>query len=157
MPSLLGARRGKESKWEIQRIEARGDQWLFEKIKVFLKNQKHEPNIVEITHLCIMHGAHTSVCIWYDNQNCFRGSIAQFHMLEKTWIWSSTWKHDSSMEGEFVCKKNMHCNSGTVYGMVKCRRFLCTCHWDRFCLWFHSLDEGCYPRKCNIINIVQLL
>jgi hypothetical protein len=33
---------------------------LFEKIKVFLKNQKHEPNIVEITHLCIMHGAHTS-------------------------------------------------------------------------------------------------
>ncbi len=38
------------------------DQRLFEKIKVFLKNQKHEPNIVEITHLCIMHGAHTSVC-----------------------------------------------------------------------------------------------
>jgi hypothetical protein len=37
-----------------------GDQWLFEKIKVFLTNQKHEPNIVEITHLCIMHGAHTS-------------------------------------------------------------------------------------------------
>jgi hypothetical protein len=34
---------------------------LFEKIKVFLKNQKHEPNIVEITHLCIMHGAHTSI------------------------------------------------------------------------------------------------
>jgi hypothetical protein len=33
---------------------------LFEKIKVFLKNQKHEPNIVEITHLCIMHGAHIS-------------------------------------------------------------------------------------------------
>jgi hypothetical protein len=32
-----------------------GDQRLFEKIKVFLKNQKHEPNIVEITHLCIMH------------------------------------------------------------------------------------------------------
>ncbi len=28
-----------------------GDQWLFEKIKVFKKNQKHEPNIVEITHL----------------------------------------------------------------------------------------------------------
>jgi hypothetical protein len=38
-----------------------GDQRLFEKIKVFLKNQKHEPNIVEITHLCIMHGAHTSL------------------------------------------------------------------------------------------------
>ncbi len=38
-----------------------GDQRLFEKIKVFLKNQKHEPNIVEITHLCIMHGAHTSI------------------------------------------------------------------------------------------------
>jgi hypothetical protein len=40
-----------------------GDQRLFEKIKVFLKNQKHEPNIVEITHLCIMHGAHTSTVI----------------------------------------------------------------------------------------------
>lgn len=22
------------------------------------------------------------VCVWHDNQNCFRGSIAQFHMLE---------------------------------------------------------------------------
>jgi len=37
------------------------DQRLFEKIKVFLKNQRHEPNIVEITHLCIMHGAHSSI------------------------------------------------------------------------------------------------
>ncbi len=36
------------------------DQRLFKKIKVLKKNQKHEPNIVEITHLCIMHGAHTS-------------------------------------------------------------------------------------------------
>ncbi len=33
---------------------------MFEKIKVFLKNQKHEPNIVEVTHLCIMHRVHTS-------------------------------------------------------------------------------------------------
>jgi hypothetical protein len=39
----------------------RGDQRLFEKIKVFFKNQKHEPNIVQITHLCIMHGVHTSI------------------------------------------------------------------------------------------------
>lgn len=61
------------------------------------------------------------------------------------------------MEGEFVCKKNISCNSGTVYGMVKCRSFLCTCHWERFRLWFHSIDEGCYPWKCNINNIVQLL
>jgi hypothetical protein len=30
------------------------------KRKVFFKNQKHQPNIVEITHLCIMHGVHTS-------------------------------------------------------------------------------------------------
>jgi hypothetical protein len=30
------------------------------KKKVFLKNQKHQPNIVEITHMCIMHGVHTS-------------------------------------------------------------------------------------------------
>jgi hypothetical protein len=29
------------------------------KRKVFLKNQKHEPNIVEITHLCIMHRQRT--------------------------------------------------------------------------------------------------
>jgi hypothetical protein len=26
----------------------------------FKKNQKHQPNIVEITHLCIMHGVHTN-------------------------------------------------------------------------------------------------
>ncbi len=31
------------------------------KRKVFLKNQKHQLNIVEITHLCIMHGVHTSM------------------------------------------------------------------------------------------------
>jgi len=30
------------------------------KKKVFLKHQKHQPNIVEITHLCIMHRVHTS-------------------------------------------------------------------------------------------------
>jgi hypothetical protein len=30
------------------------------KRKVFLKNQKHQLNIVEITHLYIMHGVHTS-------------------------------------------------------------------------------------------------
>jgi hypothetical protein len=48
----------------MRRTEGGGrDQRLFEKIKVFLTNQKHEPNIVEITHLCIMHGAHTSVCL----------------------------------------------------------------------------------------------
>jgi hypothetical protein len=29
------------------------------KEKFFFKNQKHQPNIVEITHLCIMHRAHT--------------------------------------------------------------------------------------------------
>ncbi len=41
------------------------------KRKVFFKNQKHELNIVEITHLCIMHGVHTkkylvdcSVCMY---------------------------------------------------------------------------------------------
>jgi hypothetical protein len=55
-----GGRRGKEPEWEMRRTEAGGDQRLFEKINVFFKNQKHEPNIIEITHLCIMHGAHTS-------------------------------------------------------------------------------------------------
>ncbi len=33
------------------------------KRKVFLKNQSHQPNIVEITHLCIMHGVHTSIIL----------------------------------------------------------------------------------------------
>jgi hypothetical protein len=37
-----------------------GHQRLFEKINFFLKNQKHEPNIVEVTQLCIMHRVHTS-------------------------------------------------------------------------------------------------
>jgi hypothetical protein len=41
----------------VKELGRRGeDQWLFEKIKVFFKNQKHEPKIVEITHMCIMHG-----------------------------------------------------------------------------------------------------
>jgi hypothetical protein len=31
------------------------------KRKVLRKNQKHQPNIVEITHLCIMHRVHTSL------------------------------------------------------------------------------------------------
>ncbi len=31
------------------------------KDKRFLKKLKHEPNIVEITHLCIRHGVHTSI------------------------------------------------------------------------------------------------
>ncbi len=54
-------RRDKEPEWEMRRTEVGGgDQWLFEKIKVFLTNQKHEPNIVEVTHMCIMHRAHTS-------------------------------------------------------------------------------------------------
>ncbi len=58
MPSLLpgvDALKNRSGKCEGP---TRGD--FYEKIKVFFKNQKHEPNIVEITHLCIMHGAHTS-------------------------------------------------------------------------------------------------
>ncbi len=59
-----GGRRGKEPEWEMRRTgAARGDQRLFER-KVFLKNQKHQPNIVEITHLCIMHKVHTSIYIY---------------------------------------------------------------------------------------------
>ncbi len=38
------------------------------KRKVFLKNQKHQPNIVEITHLCIMHRVHTSYLIYLHQQ-----------------------------------------------------------------------------------------
>ncbi len=56
-----GARQVKELEWEMRRTGAPGggtNGCL--KRKVFLKNQKHQPNIVEITHLCIMHGVHTS-------------------------------------------------------------------------------------------------
>jgi len=73
-----GGRRGKEPEWEMRRTGQggrRGKEPDFEglgrrggtngclKRKVFLKNQKHQPNIVEITHLCIMHRVHTS---WYN-------------------------------------------------------------------------------------------
>ncbi len=33
----------------------------FKQDKSLLKKLKHEPNIVEITHLCIRHGVHTSL------------------------------------------------------------------------------------------------
>ncbi len=55
-----GARRDKEPEWEMRRTRAaRGVTNGCLKRKVFLKNQKHQPNIVEITHLCIMHRVHT--------------------------------------------------------------------------------------------------
>jgi len=56
-----GGRRGKEPEWEMRRTGATGGSSGCLKKKVFLKNQKHQPNIVEITHLCIMHGVHTSI------------------------------------------------------------------------------------------------
>jgi hypothetical protein len=59
-----GGRPGKELKWEMQRTGVRGGgtngKKSWSKRKVFLKNQKHQSNIVEITHLCIMHVVHTS-------------------------------------------------------------------------------------------------
>jgi hypothetical protein len=60
-PGGGGGRQGKEQEWEMQRTGAAGggtNGCL--KRKVFLKNQKHQLNIVEITHLCIMHEVHTS-------------------------------------------------------------------------------------------------
>jgi len=56
-----GGRQGKEPEWEMRRTRAKGGTNDCLKRKVFLKNQKHQPNIVEITHLCIMHGVHTSI------------------------------------------------------------------------------------------------
>ncbi len=57
-----GGRRGKKPKCEMWMTEAtRGGPKVVWKNKSFFKNQKHEPNIVEITHLCIMHGAHTII------------------------------------------------------------------------------------------------
>jgi hypothetical protein len=56
-----GGRRVKEPEREMRRTETRGGTNGCLKRKVFLKTQKHQPNIVEITHLCIMHGVHTSI------------------------------------------------------------------------------------------------
>jgi hypothetical protein len=60
-----GGQQGKEPEWEMRRTGARGGGGTNGclKRKVFLKNQKHQPNIVEITHLCIMHGVHTSIFV----------------------------------------------------------------------------------------------
>jgi len=58
-----GGQQGKEPEWEMRRTRARGGTNGCLKRKVFFKNQKHQPNIVEITHLCIMHGVHTSYLI----------------------------------------------------------------------------------------------
>ncbi len=45
--------------WEMRRTEAtRGTNGCLKR-KVFFKNQKHEQNSVEITHLCIMHRLQT--------------------------------------------------------------------------------------------------
>jgi hypothetical protein len=41
------------------------------KDKSFLKELKHEPNIVEITHLCIMHGAQTSIILYTKSHRMF--------------------------------------------------------------------------------------
>ncbi len=56
-----GGRQGKKPEWEMRRTVARGGTNGCLKRKVFSLNQKHQPNIVEITHLCIMHGVHTSL------------------------------------------------------------------------------------------------
>ncbi len=48
----------KEPEWEMRRTGVAGvgagDLRFFGKIKVFFKNQKHEPKIVEISHLCLL-------------------------------------------------------------------------------------------------------
>ncbi len=54
----------------------RGNQRLFENINVFKKNQKHESNIVEITHLCIMHGVYTSTL--EHNESKFTNEFTRF-------------------------------------------------------------------------------
>ncbi len=61
--SAGGARRVKEPECEMRRIEATGGGPTVVWKEKFLKNQKHQPNIVEITHLCIMHGVHTSIYV----------------------------------------------------------------------------------------------
>jgi hypothetical protein len=47
------------------------------KDKKFLKILKHEPNIVEITYLCIRHGVHTSI-------NTYLLTYLQFSIIKWT-------------------------------------------------------------------------
>jgi hypothetical protein len=55
-------RRAKELECEMRGTgAARGGTNGCLKTIFFFKNQKHDPNIVEITHLCIMHEAHISL------------------------------------------------------------------------------------------------
>jgi hypothetical protein len=76
-----GARRVKELEWEMRRTRvAGGGTNGCLKRKVFLKNQKHRPNIVEITHLCIMHGVHTSIYI-YICRDQIKGRVPQIQDL----------------------------------------------------------------------------
>jgi hypothetical protein len=53
------------------------------KRKVFKKNQKHEPNIVEISHLCIVHGVHIILHI-----NAYSGNETQRVHASGLWIFS---------------------------------------------------------------------
>jgi hypothetical protein len=46
-----------------------------EKDKSLLKKLKHEPNIVEITHLCIRHRVHTSIGIKWSVKLCSSSKI----------------------------------------------------------------------------------
>jgi hypothetical protein len=51
---------GEKLEWQMWKTGAtRGGPTVVWKEIFSLKNQKYEPNIVEITHLCIMHGVHT--------------------------------------------------------------------------------------------------
>jgi hypothetical protein len=64
-----GGRRVKKPKCEMQKTgAARGTNGCLKR-KVFLKNQKHQPNIVEITHFCVMHGVHikNAMCLLSPN------------------------------------------------------------------------------------------
>ncbi len=58
------------------------------KDKSFIKKLKHEPNIVEITHLCIRHGVHTSIYIYnkISNPNLFWLFISIINILTKNEI-----------------------------------------------------------------------
>ncbi len=97
-------RQGKEPEWEMRRT-GRGVNRVKNrsgkcegpgrgggtngclKRKVFFLNQKHQPNIVEITHLCIMHGVHTSIYIlkmlvitWHSEiSDCVLSAQAKLH------------------------------------------------------------------------------
>jgi hypothetical protein len=107
-----------------------GDQRLFEKIKVFLKNQTHEPNIVEITHLCIMHEVHNSfskVHSFFNNLGNQKKNILYWHFALKGCAGGQLQFSDLMRKTYFSCKI-VELGYKCIY-LLKERRLSIMCRW----------------------------